>query len=351
MKQPLASNSVLEQQRTDAMQNDSTTKNNSAIDTTSTKNNTSAIPRQVTQQAATHQAFLKQRQQAQAQIATLLTLQLDAELNANIANKIGEGSLSSPNKQFSQASISQESILQASTSQASVKKERQSILEAEQLPVPEGFAIQGPKGYAYPPLALRKRFNQANNIIWDTADLVEFAEGDIAKVFGDDYKIIDSYSRRVRLPSTDYLLVSRVTALEAKLHAYKKSYMCTEYDIPVDAPFLIDGQIPWSVSVESGQCDLLLIAFIGIDFQAQGERVYRLLDCELTFLEDMAFGGETLRYEIHIDSYAKNGEQLLFFFHYDCYVGDKKVLIMRNGCAGFFTDEELHDGKLSLIHI
>jgi 3-hydroxymyristoyl/3-hydroxydecanoyl-(acyl carrier protein) dehydratase len=35
----------------------------------------------------------------------------------------------------------------------------------------------------------------------------------------------------------------------------------------------------------------------------------------------------------------------LFFFHYDCYVGDKKVLIMRNGCAGFFTDEELHDGK------
>ena len=343
VKQPLASNSVLEQQRTDAMQNDSTTKNNSAIDTTSAKNNTSAIPRQVTQQAATHQAFLKQRQQAQAQIATLLTLQLDAELNANIANKIGEGSLSSPNKQFSQASISKASTLPASTSQAI--EERPSVLEAVQLPVPEGFAIQGPKGYAYPPLALRKRFNQTNNIIWDTADLIEFAEGDIAKVFGDDYKIIDSYSRRVRLPSTDYLLVSRVTALEAKLHAYKKSYMCTEYDIPVDAPFLIDGQIPWSVSVESGQCDLLLIAFIGIDFQAQGERVYRLLDCELTFLEDMAFGGETLRYEIHIDSYAKNGEQLLFFFHYDCYVGDKKVLIMRNGCAGFFTDEELHDGK------
>ena len=121
--------------------------------------------------------------------------------------------------------------------------------------------------------------------------------------------------------------------------------MCTEYDIPVDAPFLIDGQIPWSVSVESGQCDLLLISYIGIDFQAKGERVYRLLDCELTFLEEMAFGGETLRYEIHIDSYARNGEQLLFFFHYDCYVGDKKVLIMRNGCAGFFTDEELADGK------
>ena len=347
VKQPSASNAVSEQQKSYARQNDSSTKSNSAI---TSANNNSTIARQVAQQATTHQAFLKQRQQAQAQIAKLLSMQLDAELHANTVNKIEEESASLAYQQFSQASMAQESDVQANTSlphtsQVSVAKERQSMLAAEQRTVPEGFAIKGPKGYAYPPLALRKCFNQANNIIWDTADLVEFAEGDIAKVFGDEYKIIDSYSRRVRLPSTDYLLVSRVTALEAELHAYKKSYMCTEYDIPVDAPFLIDGQIPWSVSVESGQCDLLLIAFIGIDFQAQGERVYRLLDCELTFLEDMAFGGETLRYEIHIDSYAKNGEQLLFFFHYDCYVGDKKVLIMRNGCAGFFTDEELHDGK------
>ena len=59
----------------------------------------------------------------------------------------------------------------------------------------------------------------------------------------------------------------------------------------------------------------------------------------------MAYGGETLRYEIHIDSYAKNGDQFLFFFHYDCYVNGKKVLIMRNGCAGFFTDDELDEGK------
>ena len=34
--------------------------------------------------------------------------------------------------------------------------------------------------------------------IWDYDDLVEYAEGDIANVFGPDYAIIDSYSRRVR---------------------------------------------------------------------------------------------------------------------------------------------------------
>lgn len=199
------------------------------------------------------------------------------------------------------------------------------------------------------PIQLIERFNKPKNIIFDTADLVEFAEGDIAKVFGPEYAAIDNYHRRVRLPTTDYLLVTRVTDLDAKIHEFKKSYMATEYDIPTDAPFLIDGQIPWSVSVESGQCDLMLISYIGIDFQSKGHRVYRLLDCQLTFLEEMAFGGETLRYEIYIDSYAKNGDQLLFFFHYDCFVNGKKVLIMRGGCAGFFTDHELADGK-GVIH-
>jgi len=171
----------------------------------------------------------------------------------------------------------------------------------------------------------------------------------ISKVFGKEYKIIDNYARRVRLPTTDYLVVTRVTDLDAKINEYKKSYMATEYDVPTDAPFLIDGHIPWSVAVESGQCDLMLISYVGIDFQNKSERIYRLLGCELTFLEEMEFGGQTLRYEIYIDSYAKKGEQLLFFFHYDCYVGDKKVLIMRNGCAGFFTDDELKDGK-GVIH-
>ena len=284
------------------------------------------------QEAATHKAFLKSRQTAQKNIAQILEAQVQAALQTR-AVRTGEAL-----KIAMEATVAQQ---QANDAESTVASAVSPVTFGND----DGFQIKGPAGYQYPALQLQERFSQPEHIIWDTQDLVEFAEGDIANVFGDEYRIIDSYSRRVRLPTTDYLLVSRVTALDAKVNEYKKSYMCTEYDIPVDAPFLIDGQIPWSVSVESGQCDLLLIAFIGIDFQAKGERVYRLLDCELTFLEEMAFGGETLRYEIHIDSYAKNGEQLLFFFHYDCYVGDKKVLIMRNGCAGFFTDEELSDGK------
>ncbi|WP_394147511.1 beta-ketoacyl synthase N-terminal-like domain-containing protein [Shewanella atlantica] len=181
--------------------------------------------------------------------------------------------------------------------------------------------------------------------IWNYADLVEYAEGDIANVFGSDYAIIDSYSRRVRLPTTDYLLVSRVTKLDATMNEFKPCSMTTEYDIPVDAPYLVDGQIPWAVAVESGQCDLMLISYLGIDFENKGERVYRLLDCTLTFLGDLPRGGDTLRYDIKINNYARNGDTLLFFFSYECFVGDKMILKMDGGCAGFFTDEELADGK------
>jgi acyl transferase domain-containing protein/3-hydroxymyristoyl/3-hydroxydecanoyl-(acyl carrier protein) dehydratase len=298
----------------------------------------SKASKQIVQQSKTHQAFLTSRQVAQQQLSELIQLQARVSSGQPVAVGASANVMQPVPHTPPLEVISDQSVEQGNLNAAN-----------QQWLNDRGFQIKGPQGYAYPPLQLTERFNQPKDIIWDTADLVEFAEGDIGKVFGEQYTIIDSYSRRVRLPTTDYLLVSRVTELEATVNEYKKSYMCTEYDIPVDAPFLIDGQIPWSVSVESGQCDLLLISYIGIDFQAKGERVYRLLDCELTFLEEMAFGGETLRYEIYIDSYAKNGEQLLFFFHYDCYVGDKKVLIMRNGCAGFFTDAELADGK-GVIH-
>ena len=182
-------------------------------------------------------------------------------------------------------------------------------------------------------------------VIWDADDLLHYAEGDIASVFGPEYAIIDTYPRRVRLPMPPYLLVDRITRLNAVRGEYKPSQMTTEYDIPSNAWYSVDGQIPWAVAVESGQCDLMLISFLGIDFENKGVLVYRLLDCTLTFLDDLPKEGQTLRYDIAINSYARSGDNLLFFFSYDCYVGEKIVLKMRGGCAGFFSDEDLARGK------
>ena len=186
-------------------------------------------------------------------------------------------------------------------------------------------------------------------VVFDYEDLLEFAGGRIAEVFGQDYAIIDSYERCVRLPLDPYLLVTRVTELEAEPHQFKPCRITTEYDIPKEAWYATDERIPWAVAIESGQCDLMLISYLGIDFQNRGDRVYRLLDCTMTFIEVLPRGGQTLRYEIHIDSFARHGESLLFFFHYKCFVGNQMVLRMDGGCAGFFTEEELEQGK-GVIH-
>ena len=186
---------------------------------------------------------------------------------------------------------------------------------------------------------------QGKQIIFSQEDLEEFATGKIANVFGPEYAVIDQYRRRVMLPMHPYLLVSRVTGLKAKMGEYKPCTMQTEYDIPYNAWYSTDGQIPSAVSVESGQCDLLLISYLGIDFQNKGDLVYRLLDCTLTFVDDLPYEGQTLRYDISINSFVRNADNLLFFFSYRCYVEDRLVLIMDGGCAGFFGDAQLAEGS------
>ncbi|MDT8447977.1 MAG: beta-ketoacyl synthase N-terminal-like domain-containing protein [bacterium] len=190
-----------------------------------------------------------------------------------------------------------------------------------------------------------RRKESEPGILWDETDLMEFAAGKIAPVFGPEYGVIDQYGPRVRLPLPPYLLVNRVTGMTAEKRSLKPSKMITEYDVPANAWHCVDGQIPWAVAVEAGQCDLVLISYLGVDFENQGTYLYRLLDCTLTFKGEMPREGQTMRYEIYIDSFAKHGHNLLFFFHYDCFVGDQLVHTMTDGCAGFFSQEDLDKGK------
>ncbi|WP_329100015.1 beta-ketoacyl synthase N-terminal-like domain-containing protein [Streptomyces sp. NBC_01439] len=178
-------------------------------------------------------------------------------------------------------------------------------------------------------------------VVWDEHDLLEFATGKIGNVFGPRFAEIDGYRRRVRLPAPPYHFATRVTALEAEPGEFKPSFIRTEYDVPVDAWYAVDGQVPPAVTIEAGQCDLLLISYLGADFTNRGDRVYRLLDSSLSFVGDLPRVGQTLRYDIWIDQFVQQGDTLLFFFHYDCYADGELILKLNNACAGFFTDEEL----------
>ena len=117
----------------------------------------------------------------------------------------------------------------------------------------------------------------------------------------------------------------------------------TETDVREDSWFTHVGRMPAGIMIESGQADLMLISYLGIDLLTKGERSYRLLGCELMYHEDLPAVGETLCYDIHVDGHAKHGDVRLFFFHYDCRINGRPRLTVRQGQAGFFTDEELLD--------
>src|SRR5262249_21169541 len=108
---------------------------------------------------------------------------------------------------------------------------------------------------------------------------------------------------------------------------------------------------PLGLMIEAGQADLLLISWLGIDFLNQGQRVYRLLGCDLTFHGPLPRPGETLRYDIHVDGHARQGDVRLFFFHYDCRVDGAPRITVRGGQAGFFTDEELAQSQGVLVDV
>ncbi|GAA2259219.1 hypothetical protein GCM10010368_27530 [Streptomyces roseiscleroticus] len=185
-------------------------------------------------------------------------------------------------------------------------------------------------------------------VIWDEADLLEFATGSVAKVFGPEFGVIDGYGKRVRLPAPPYHFVTRVTAIDGTTGEFKPSTITTEYDVPEDAWYAVDGGVPPAVTVEAGQCDLLLVSYLGIDFRNKGERVYRLLDSTLVFRGDLPRVGQTLRYDISIDRFVHQGDTTLFFFSYKCYADGELILELHDACAGFFSQAEL-DTPLGVV--
>ncbi|KAH9255778.1 hypothetical protein BASA81_006172 [Batrachochytrium salamandrivorans] len=196
-------------------------------------------------------------------------------------------------------------------------------------------------------LTEEEKFNPPGGVLFDEEDLLQFAEGNVEPVFGPAYAEYDTYRRRTKLPGREYLLVSRVTSMRAATNVFEPgATMTTEYDLPINSELSEGGDVPWAVLVESGQCDLMLISYLGVDFQCKGDRVYRLLDTTLTFF-GVAQEGETLKYDITVNGFAKgsHGEVNIFFFSYNCYCNGKLLVEMRGGAAGFFTDEELAAGK------
>lgn len=179
---------------------------------------------------------------------------------------------------------------------------------------------------------------------YSRAQLEVLSSGKISEVFGAAFADQDDYVRQVRMPTPPLLLADRVTGIDAEPHSMGLGTIWTETDVCADSWYLgPDGRMPGGVMIESGQADLLLISWLGVDRFNQSDRVYRLLGCELAYHGELPKAGETLQYDIHVDGHAQQGDVRLFFFHYNCRVNGELRLSVKGGQAGFFTDAELAD--------
>ncbi|MEU7768119.1 beta-ketoacyl synthase N-terminal-like domain-containing protein [Nocardia sp. NPDC049190] len=177
---------------------------------------------------------------------------------------------------------------------------------------------------------------------FDRAQLEALATGPISAVLGPFFQAQDGFRRQVRMPAPPMLLTDRITGIDAEQGRLGTGAIYTETDVTADSWYLDPaGRMPAGLMIEAGQSDLLLISWMGVDLLNCGERVYRLLGCEVTFHGAPPVPGETLTFDIHIDGHGEQGGMRLFFFHYDCHVDDELRLSVRGGQAGFFSDAEL----------
>lgn len=170
---------------------------------------------------------------------------------------------------------------------------------------------------------------------------MEFAVGSVGRVFGPTFSEVDGYKARVRLPDEPLMLVDRILHIEGRKGELGSGRIVTEHDVLPGGWYLDGGRAPVCIAVEAGQADLFLCAYLGIDFRVMGSRTYRLLDATVTFHRGLPRPGETIRYDIHIEKFIRQGETWMFFFNFEGTINGTPMITMRNGCAGFFTEAEV----------
>jgi acyl transferase domain-containing protein/3-hydroxymyristoyl/3-hydroxydecanoyl-(acyl carrier protein) dehydratase len=181
--------------------------------------------------------------------------------------------------------------------------------------------------------------------VLDRAACLEFARGRVASVLGSEFAPVDGFPTRVRLPDEPLMLVDRILEIQGEARSMTQGRVVTAHDIRPGAWYLDCGRIPTCIAVEAGQADLFLSGYLGIDFQTRGLAVYRLLDAKVCFHRSLPGPGEVIHYDIRIDHFFQQSGTWLFRFHFEATVGGAPLLTMTDGCAGFFSAEELAGGR------
>jgi len=108
--------------------------------------------------------------------------------------------------------------------------------------------------------------------------------GKLSTIFGPEFAGQDQYARQVRMPMPPLLLAEEVLGVDGEPKSMaSKATMWTASLIPDYLWCLHHGRLPAFLGLEVGQADLLLISWLGVDFENKGQRMYRLLGCDVIF--------------------------------------------------------------------
>lgn len=194
---------------------------------------------------------------------------------------------------------------------------------------------------------IRQLLNKAQSAVaplFDEQQLIELTDGLVSNVLGPDYHEVDDYPVRTRMPSPPYLFVSRITALSAQKGRLEPCVVEWEYDIAPDAWFLVDGETPSFVALESSHAMIVAFTVIGCDHLFKGQLCYRAVDSQTTVYSEMPKAGEVLRGRVNITSFMRVGGVVLIAYEYFCYVGDRLVFkLVAN--SGFFGKREIASAR------
>jgi len=105
---------------------------------------------------------------------------------------------------------------------------------------------------------------------WGRKELEVLSSDKISKIFGPQFEPIDQYDPVVRMPMPPLLLADAVLGIDAEPCSMSSTgKLWTETVVEEDAWYLHHGHVPAGIALEMGQADLLLISWLGVDFETR----------------------------------------------------------------------------------
>ncbi len=184
------------------------------------------------------------------------------------------------------------------------------------------------------------------NYLWDREQIIEMTEHSMAAVLGEQYKEVDKYEVRARMPLPPFLFASRIISIDAEFGKLRPSQIVAEYDIDEDCVFRRgDTNISPLIACEASHIGIFLMGYMGLDVMSNGTLSYRALDSEETCHSNHPFRvGDVMTTIFTVHKFVQNGSTTIISYTYETYNGGE--LIARcEAVGGFFTKAELASNK------